>query len=446
MFSDPVYPRLLAIAAPVALHNLVMSSLSFVDTFMIGQLGEVEIAAVGIGNQLFFLFTLLLYGIGSSCGIFVSQFWGKKDLPSIQRTAGLSMLLGLAGSLPFGLVSLIIPEKLVGIFSTDAEVIRLGADYLRVVAVSYIFSAVSVTMAQIQRSLERARLPLYVSLISLGMNTILNYLFIFGKAGFPAWGVKGVALATTISRFVECIVMLLLVYGGKDNPAAGKIRELFNFSRAFFAKFIKTAAPVILNEVFWALGMTVFKIVYGRMGTSALAAVNIAEAVMNLMFVAFIGSATGAAVITGKTIGEGNIDEARRGGRKITRLAVAEGILFGLIAASFSGILPSGFNVDEAIKSDAMKIIIVFSVFLPFKSYNMHTIVGIFRGGGDTLYAALTETLGVWGVGVSLAFFTGLYLGLPVYVVYLFVSFEEILKTIFASTRVISGKWLHDLT
>ncbi|MBI9107138.1 MAG: MATE family efflux transporter [Spirochaetales bacterium] len=445
-FRDPVYSGLFKIAAPVALHNLVISSLSFVDTFMIGQLGEVEIAAVGIGNQLFFLYTLLLFGIGSSCGVFISQFWGRKNIEKIRETTGLSIILGLAASLPFGALSLLIPEKIVGIFSTDADVIALGADYLKVVAVSYLFTAVTITMAQVQRSLERARLPLYVSLVSLGLNTILNYLFIFGKAGFPAWGVKGVALATAVSRLVECIVMLLLVYTNKNNPAAGSLREMTRFTRAFIKKFLITASPVIINEIFWALGMTVFKIVYGRMGTSSLAAVNIAEAVMNLMFVALIGSATGAAILTGKKIGEGDYKTAERNGRKIVKLAIAEGVIIGIITLALSGILPSGFNVSDGLKGEAAKIIIIFSLFLPFKSFNIHTIVGIFRGGGDTLYAALVEIFGVWGVGVTLAFFTGLYLGLPVYLVYLFVSLEEVVKSVFTAARVISGKWVHDLT
>ena len=192
--------------------------------------------------------------------------------------------------------------------------------------------------------------------------------------------------------------------------------------------------------------MTVFKIVYGRMGTSALAAVNIAEAVMNLMFVAFIGSATGASILTGKKIGEGDYKTAERNGRKFARLSLAEGFLIGLATMALSGILPSGFNVSDALKSDASKIILIFSIFLPFKSFNIHTIVGIFRGGGDTLYAALIEILGVWGVGVTLAFFTGIYLGLPVHLVYLFVCLEEVVKFCFTLPRVISGKWVHDLT
>ncbi len=446
LLKDSIYRNLFKIAAPVALQNLVISSLSFVDTLMIGQLGEVEIAAVGIGNQLFFLYTLLLFGIGSASGVFVSQFWGKKDYGNIQRTAGLSISLGFIGALPFALLSFLIPRQIVSIFSTDSVVIELGAEYLKFVAISYLFSSVTITMSQIQRSIERAGVPFVVSVVSLGLNTLLNYLFIFGKAGFPALGVKGVALATTIARAAECLLIIIVVFKSGTNPAAGKLREMFGFSSEFLKKFMKTASPVIVNELFWALGMTVFKIVYGRMGTSALASVNIAEAVMNLMFVALIGSATGTAVLTGKTIGEGDYSAARRNGIKFIRLAVIEGVVIAAAGALLSGVLPGPFNVSDELKHSASLIILIFSGFLPFKSFNLHTIVGIFRGGGDTLYAALIEISGVWGVGVVLAFVTGIYLDFPIYFVYAFVSLEEVFKAVFNTLRVKSGKWVHDLT
>ncbi|HAK46455.1 MAG TPA: MATE family efflux transporter [Spirochaeta sp.] len=445
-FKVPIYRDLLKIAAPVALQNLVISSLSFVDTLMIGQLGEIEIAAVGIGNQLFFLYTLLLFGIGSASGIFTSQFWGKNDRASIKFTSGLSIMLGLAGAVPFTILSLLIPEKLVGIFSIDPLVIELGAQYVRVVAVSYLFSAVVITFSQVQRSLERANLPFIVSVIALGINTILNYLLIFGKAGFPELGVEGAALATAVARGLECILMIAIIYGSRDNPAAGSFKELTGFTAAFFKKFMKTASPVILNELFWAMGMTVFKIVYGRIGTSALASVNIAEAVMNLMFVVLMGSATGASVLTGKKIGEGDYSAAKSNGRKFIRLAIIEGLIIAVICAALSSILPEAFNVSDELKKSAGLIILIFAGFLPFKSFNLHAIVGIFRGGGDTFFAAVTEISGVWGVGVVLAFITGIWLGLPIHVVYLFVSLEEVSKSVFCALRIRSGKWVHDLT
>lgn len=443
---DPIYGDLFKIAIPVALQNLVISSLSFVDTLMIGQLGEVEIAAVGIGNQLFFLYTLLLFGIGSASSIFASQFWGKKDVLNIRHTSGLGVMLGLIGALPFTFFSLLIPETLVGIFSTDPQVIELGSEYIRIVAVSYLFSAIVITMSQVQRSLERANLPFIVSVCALGLNTFLNYLLIFGKAGFPALGVKGAALATAFARGVECILLILIIYNSKENPAAGRFRDLFGFSAGFMKRFMKTASPVIINEFFWALGMTVFKIVFGRMGTSALASVNIAEAVMNLMFVALMGSATGTSVLTGKKIGEGDYTGAKNNGRKFIQLAITEAVIIAVVCALLSGLLPRGFNVPEEIKRSASRIILIFAVFLPFKSFNLHTIVGVFRGGGDTLFAAIAEISGVWCVGVVLALFTGIRLGLPIHIVYAFISLEEVSKTILCAWRLRSGKWVHDLT
>ncbi|MDC7127403.1 MAG: MATE family efflux transporter [Spirochaetales bacterium] len=441
-----LYTELFKIALPVALNNLVISSLSFVDTLMIGQLGEVEIAAVGIGNQLFFLYTLLLFGIGSASGIFVSQFWGKKDYSKIKKTSGLSVCLGLVAASPFVICSLLIPEQIVSVFTKDDKVIVLGAEYIKTVGISYIFSSVSITMAQVQRSLERPMLPFLVSLIALGLNTTLNYFFIFGKAGFPMLGVKGVALATTISRFVECVVMLILIYKGKENPAAGSFRELFGFKVDFLKKFAVTAAPVILNEMFWALGMTVYKIVYGRMGTESLASVNIAESITNLLFIVIMGSATASAVLTGKKIGQGDYTSARKNGGKFLKLSLLEGIVVAFIGIAFSNILPNGFNVSPELKNNARLIIIVFSLYMPFKAFNTHTIVGILRGGGDTLFAAVIEIAGVWGVGVVLAVLTGLVFNFQIHIVYSFVCIEEVVKAIITLIRFKTGKWVHDLT
>jgi Na+-driven multidrug efflux pump len=182
------------------------------------------------------------------------------------------------------------------------------------------------------------------------------------------------------------------------------------------------------------------------MGTSALASVNIAEAAMNLMFVALLGSAAGTSVLTGKKIGEGDFIAANDNGIKFIRLAVVEGFIIAFICAALSSILPKGFNVSDEIRNSSTLIILIFALFLPVKAFNLHTIVGIFRGGGDTLYAAGIEISGVWGVGVTLAFLTGLYFKLPIHIVYIFVCLEEVYKSIFNYRRVKSGKWLHDLT
>ena len=167
---------------------------------------------------------------------------------------------------------------------------------------------------------------------------------------------------------------------------------------------------------------------------------------MNLMFVALMGSATGTAVLTGKKIGEGDYAAARQNGNKFIKLAIVESLIIAAVCAALSSLLPRGFNVDDELKRSAAHIILIFAFFLPFKSFNMHTIVGIFRGGGDTLYAATIEIAGVWGVGVVLAIVTGLWLGFPIHIVYIFVSLEEVFKSVFNAARVKSGKWVHDLT
>jgi putative MATE family efflux protein len=216
----------------MALQSLLMFSLNMIDTVMIGQLGETEIASVALGNQVFFVLLLFFYGITTGTAVFTAQYWGKKDIPGIRRAMGLCIITASGGAVLVTLFSFVKPEWILVVFSKDPAVIRLGSDYLRIVCLSYVLSAVSMSFAMVLRSVERPKIPLLVTFISLVLNTALNYLLIFGKLGFPAMGVKGAALATAISRFVEFSVLLAIVYRRKT-PLAGRFGEFLDISTAF---------------------------------------------------------------------------------------------------------------------------------------------------------------------------------------------------------------------
>lgn len=436
---------LIRVAVPVAMQNLLMASLSFVDTIMIGQLGAESIAAVGIGNQIFFLFMLLMFGIGSSASVFVSQYRGRGDLASIHKTVMLSLGFGLTGGLLFSSLSILFPTLWVGFFTEDRAVIALGAEYLSLVAVSFTFSAFSIVLSSVLRSLEKAHIPLYASIVALGINTLLNYLLIFGAGPFPALGVRGAALATAFSRGLEMVLIILFIYGGKTEAAVRwRDRRLINAD--FIKTFLKTGLPVILNEVSWAAGMTMYKVVYGRIGTGAMAAANISETTFQLMFVVFMGTAHACVVIIGKSIGGGHREQSRRYAGQIHRLGLVLSLIIGALTIAVSGLIPLAFNVSDTIRGWAGGLLIINGLFLPVKIYNTHNIIGIFRGGGDTGAAAAIEISSVWLVGVPAAAVTGLLLDFPVTLVFLTLNAEEIVKAVVSTRRLLSGKWMHDLT
>lgn len=445
LFGDSVfYKNLFRIAIPITIQNLIMSSLNFVDTIMVGQLGETNIAAVALANQLFFLIALFLFGVGSGASVFVAQFWGKKDVINIRKVLGLSMLCSVVVSVLATLIVMTFPEVVLSLFTKDTEVIRISASYLRIVCFSYIPTSITFCFASTLRSTGQSKLPMIASAVALSVNTVLNYIFIFGKLGMPAMGARGAAVATVIARFAEAILILGVVYSLKLTPAAS-FRELFAFSRDFAVRFFQVVIPVIMNEVLWSTGVTMYTVVYGRMGTNILASINIASAIEGISFVLFRSMSNACAVLVGNKIGEGDEQTAFTYSLRMAILGPALGITVGLILFFSSGNLLVFYNVTEQVYENARIILRIFSFVIPLKVFNMINIVGILRSGGDTKFSLILDTFGVWFIAVPLAFVGGLVYHLPVYIVYVLVNLEEIFKFSLGLKRFISKKWINNV-
>lgn len=445
LFGDSVfYKNLFRIAIPITIQNLIMSSLNFVDTIMVGQLGETNIAAVALANQLFFLIALFLFGVGSGASVFVAQFWGKKDVINIRKVLGLSMLCSVVVSVLATLIVMIFPEVVLSLFTKDTEVIRISASYLRIVCFSYIPTSITFCFASTLRSTGQSKLPMIASAVALSVNTVLNYIFIFGKLGMPAMGARGAAAATVIARFAEAILILGAVYSLKLAPAAS-FRELFAFSRDFAVRFFQVVIPVIMNEVLWSTGVTMYTVVYGRMGTNILASINIASAIEGISFVLFRSMSNACAVLVGNKIGAGDEQTAFTYSLRMAILGPALGITVGLILFFSSGNLLVFYNVTEQVYENARIILRIFSFVIPLKVFNMINIVGILRSGGDTKFSLILDTFGVWFIAVPLAFVGGLVYHLPVYIVYVLVNLEEIFKFSLGLKRFISKKWINNV-
>ena len=433
------------IALPITLQMILTNGLSFVDTMMIGRLGEVEVAAVGLANQMFFLVFLIFFGITSGTGIFVAQYWGDRDVQGIHKVMGLSLIGVLLFSIPFALVSFSIPKTLMRLFSPDAMVVAQGAEYLRIIAPSYIFSGISFAFAMGLRSIERPRIPLLATAISMSLNTVLNLILIFGMLGAPALGVRGAAIATCISRAVELVVILSLIYGRKM-PVAASVAEYLNFDQDMIRRFIKTAGPVLMNEVVWSLGMVVYKVVYARMGTDVIAAANVTEAIQGLFFTILTGTGNTSAIMIGKKIGEKQQEEAEVYGRYFLIQSAIFGLLLGVLMAATAPLIVRLLKMDPSTVVLVRQTLLALAVLVPLKSINIHLIIGILRSGGDTTFAFLSEFVGVWAIGVPMAILSGLVFRWPLPYVCLLVGLEEIYKWILMSWRFVSGKWLNDLT
>jgi len=445
LFSDKKFLNtMLKLAAPIMLQNLIFSSLNLVDGVMIGQLGESAVAAVGIANQIFFLVSLLFFGIGSGSAIFAAQYWGRKDTERIQSVLGLSLLMSISGAVLFSLVAILLPVQVISIYSKDPTVISQGSVYLQIVAFSYVVTAITNSFAFVLRSTENVKLPLLTSVVALSLNTLMNYGLVLGNFGLPALGVKGAAIATIISRLIEVVLLLQIIYRRKL-PVAAKLPDLLNFKILSIKKFFNTTLPVIATEIIWSFGITTYNVVYARIGTESIAAVNIAGTLDRIIFVVFIGLGNACAIMIGNRIGGQENELATDYAKKYLLLGAIGASVLGLIIFLFVTPLLSFYQVSAVTIDLTVKLIGLMALSLPVRSLNLILLIGVLRAGGDTRVAFFIDAGSVWVVGVPMAFIGAYVLGLPVHWVYLMVLADEAVKLIFGLYRFFSQRWINYL-
>jgi putative MATE family efflux protein len=443
--SDREYYRLLfKFVMPIALQQFIMSSLNMVAVLMVGQLGEVQVAAVGLANQIYFLLNLLLFGITTGSAMFTAQLWGKRDVANIRKVLGLALSLGLAAALVFVVIAEVFPQWALGIYSKDPAVVSMGSDYLRVIGLSFVFYAISFCYAIVLRSTGEVRIPLIVTFTSLSVNTFISYILIFGKLGLPALGVQGAAIAVLISRALECGVLLGIAYA-KDTPAAAKLHELFSYDLPFARKVLRLVLPVVANEMLWSTGTTAYSVVYARMSTNAIAAMNIVSSIDQIAFVIFIALGHACAVLVGNRIGAGDKQEAFRYAARTEFLGIIGAIGVGFLVLLSSSSILSLYKVPPVVIDYARRVLIILGLVLWLRASNMILFIGILRSGGDTHFALVMDGVIIWVVGVPLAFMGAFLFHLPVYWVYLMAMSEELTKWALGMYRFFSRKWIHNL-
>lgn len=446
-YNDREYFSLLfKTALPIAAQSLLMSSLNMVNALMVGQLGETSIAVIHLTGQVFFLLTLALFGISSGSAIFMAQLWGKKDVVNIRRVLGLSLSLGLASALVFSALAILIPEAILGLYTQDPTVIRLGAEYLRIFGWSYPIFSISFTFATVLRSTGNVRAPLFVSIFSLGLDVSLVALLTFGLFGLPRMGILGVAVAGLTARLAECIGLLLMSYRQPaTNPAAASWRELIDFTPDFIVKVLKPVLPVIVNEVLWSLGITTYTIIYGHIGTDAVSAINMVGAIDQLAFFSFFGLGSATAILVGNLIGKGELDRAYQYGGRSLWLQMFGGALVGLLLFLFAENIFSLYHVSETVRQNAWLILQVLCMGLWLRTANHLIIIGILRAGGDTMFSLWLDGLAIWVIGVPLTALGAFVLGWPIHLVYMMTLSEELAKFFVGMVRYHSKKWIHEL-
>ncbi len=435
------YKVLFTLALPIILQNLMQTFVNMLDTVMVGRLGSQEIAAVGLGNQVYFMLNMVSFGISSGCAIFISQYWGQLNIKGIRKTTGLMVLFCTVFSVLFMTAAVLKPEFLLGLYSKDPAVIEKGIPYLRLVAFSYPFTAISFAYQMSFRSTEHVYLPMVCTGISLVLNVILNGLFIFGLG----MGVKGAALATLICRIIEFLTAVIWSYSHKYE-ACGSIKEMLSYDREFVSKVIVTALPVLLSETIWGLGITFQNGIFARAGTDAIAAFQITNTINQLTWIFFIGMGNASAIILGKKIGAGEIEPAKAYAFRFCWFMPLSGAVIGLLLIPLSFTLKYLFKVEPEIIDIACTMLFVLVAVYPMRAFNMYLIIGICRAGGDTLFSMFIDNFFMWTASIPLGFAAAFWWKLAPWQIMAVLEAEQLIKMILGGWRIKSGKWLHILT
>lgn len=415
------------LAIPVALQSMLQSSFSIVDQIMIGQLGSVSVAGVGLAGKFAGIYSVVVAAFGSVAGIMISQYLGQKNRGEVKRSFSLNLFFALAVAGLFTLSCMLFPGKIMGLYTTDAETLNAAVSYLSILSGTFFPMAGATMLATLFRCVEKAKYPLYASICTALANTVLNYILIFGKLGFAPMGAEGAAIATVVSQILNFLLMLLMYRKHREAfPLAGssKLRKTCFHWKQYGAILL----PMLACEFFWSLGENVYAAIYGHLGTDACAAMTLTNPIQGLMIGALCGLSQAAAVMIGKLLGEDQQEEAYRASKKLMLYGFVGAAILSVVIVLTSGFYVRIYQVEDSVKRITRQILFAYALVAPFKIQNMIVSGGVLRSGGKTKYVMYIDLIGTWIFGVPLGLLAAFVFHLPIPYVYFILSLEECIR------------------
>ena len=446
------YRRLWTLAAPMILQNIITTSLGFADIFMVGLLGNAEMAAATAANVPVFIIQVVIFGFQSGMAVLVSQYWGRGDTDSINRCLGVALYAVTGFSTLLALITFLFPAQVLRLITPNEELVDLAVRYIQIVGFSYIFNGISSIYAGIQRSTEYPKFGMLLFGVSMCVNTFLNFVLIFGHFGAPAMGITGAAVATLTSRVVEFVIAAVFALSSRRLPLRWSC--ILRPGRAIVRSFLTYSTPVVCNEAMWSIGTSMLTVIMGHMANSQdmLAAYALVGNIDKLSTVVCFGLAGSAAVIVGKEIGQGHSRE-RVYEVSWTLLLVSMlvggavmALLLVLLPTFFRPVLFPLFQLAPGAEEAATYLAVVYAVFRPMRAFDITNITGILRAGGDARVASLIDIGPLWLAAIPLMALTGLVLHAPTWVVCIAMQAENLLKCPIGLVRFHSRKWINDVT
>lgn len=438
------YRSLVTLAVPISLQNLVTFAVSFADNVMIGSLGDDAISGVYIGGQLQSVLQMFVGGIEGAILILAAQYWGKKDTQSIRKVVSIGIKFALAVGLLSSLVAVLFPQWVIRAFTTEPGVIQEGAAYVQIVGFTYLFFSVSQVMIAAMRSVETARIGLYISCMALVINVCLNYVFIFGHFGFPAMGVRGAALATLVSRILEMCVGVGYVFF-VDKKLRFGLKDLLHTDRQLLRDFIRYGLPVIGGQVVWAINSLANTKILGYYSAGVIAAASITGMLHNLVYVWMNGMSSAVGIITGKTVGAGQYEKMKEYSKTVQMIFLFVGLISGAAVFLARDGFISLYNASPEAQAYSRQFINVISVTIIGTCYQAACLFGLVKSGGDISFVFKNDTIFVFLVVIPSSLLA-MWLGAPPWVVFACLKCDQILKCLVAIVKINRYNWMKNLT
>ncbi|MBQ3638295.1 MAG: MATE family efflux transporter [Clostridia bacterium] len=438
------YRELLALMVPIAVQNLITAAVSMADVLMVGQLNQTALSASSLAGQVQFILNFIFFGLTSSVTILAAQYWGKGDRRVLAKILGLGLYISLFVTTAAAVLCLTVPRAVMTFWTNEAELVEVGARYLRLVAPSYLFAGLTQPYLAVTKSCERVKFSMGLSIVTLGLNVILNAVLIFGLAGFPELGIEGAAIATSVSRGVELLICLWDFLHQKTFPRSPAV--VFALPKTLIADFGKYALPAFVNDILWGFAYNMNSVIMGHLGTDIVAANSIVTVVRELVTTVGFGMSSAAAIMLGKALGERKPEKALSDSSSLFRTTLLCGLVCGVILVAVTPLIPHIAKVSDTAASYMKVMMLLGAVYQIGQLVNTLVIAAILRCGGDTKFGMALDIITMWGWAVPVGLLTAFVFRLPPLVVYAFMCTDEFVKMPFALVRFKSGKWLNNIT
>lgn len=444
--SKSYYINILILSVPMIFQHLLRVSVDALDSIMLGRIDQLQMSAVSQAQQIFFIFYTICWGFSTGCCVLVAQYWGKKDHEAIKTLLAIGIRVTAMLGMIVAAVVLVFPDKLLRIYSSDPELIAIGASYLRITAWMYPVCAVSTVMFGWCRGIEEMGVSFSTNIISYPLNVFLDYCLIFGKFGMPELGIQGAAFGTVIARIVEFLILSRFVFHKEKKMSAG-MKDLMRKSKRLSRDFWMVSAPIVAHELIWSTGTTAGSSITGQMGTTIVSGYNVANTFYQIASSVMNGIHSACSVVIGKTIGSGQTKERiQTEAYSIVSLGVVGGILTGIFTLFVGRTFVNLYILSPESAVYAKNFMLIFALIWPFSAVEMTGMIAVLRAGGDGKMGLICDIFSMWMITIPLAFAGAFVFGASPYLVVAIIKANIAIEALVGVWRIHTGKWMHNLT